>query len=57
MEYENTVIGCETQVALDTGAELQRCGESDKAVLGKAGAIVQTPVREPFWARVERVRL
>ena len=43
--------------AFDTGARLERGGESDQAVFGKGRAEMQPAVREPLWTRVERVSL
>ena len=57
MRYEDLVIGGEPQVAFDPGAEVHGSGKGGKAVLWGACIIVQAPVRESPWARIERIRL
>ena len=57
MKYEDLVIGGEPKVAFDPGTELHGRLERGETVLRGTSIKMQPPVREPPWARVERIRL
>ena len=52
MEYEDLAVGGEPQVALNSGPELERSGESDQAVLGKGGTGMQPAMGEAGFAGI-----
>jgi hypothetical protein len=56
VEDEDPIVGRQPEVAFNSGAELQGGCESEQAVFGETGAIVQAAVREPRWAGIERIR-
>ena len=51
VEDDDLVVGGQPQVAFDPGAELERGGEREQAVLGNAGAVMQPAMREARRAR------
>ena len=55
MKHQHLIVGGQPQIALDARTELERRSESDQAILWKAGAIMQAPVREPLGPGIERV--
>jgi hypothetical protein len=56
VEKYDAVIGGEPQVALDSHAQLERRSESDQAVLGESGAVMEPPVSKSGGTRIERIR-
>jgi len=56
VENDYVPVRGQPEIALNSGAKLQRSGEGEQAVLGEAGAIVEAAVRKPLGARVERIR-
>ena len=56
MEHDNLIICSEPQVTLNARAHFKRRGERDKAIFGKTRSVMQAPVSESGWPRIERIR-